>query len=119
MKTVLVVDDDSLVIRCIAQILANNYNVLTASDIKELSQTISTPTIDCILLDLTVRGSNFKQLMSLIRQHHPSTPIISMSGYTEDPHITNPQKYGLAGSLPKPFGIDALLDTIKNLCNDA
>jgi len=60
--------------------------------------------IVAMIFDLTIPGG-MGGLMALrkVRSISSEIPVFVVSGYSEDPVMTNPQKYGFTGALNKPF----------------
>jgi len=57
-----------------------------------------------VFLDLTVPGGmGGEQTMAEIRQLSPAATGIVASGYADSPILSQPQKYGFAGKIGKPF----------------
>ena len=59
---------------------------------------------DAVILDLTVRdGVGAQETMRELLKIDPTVKAIVMSGYTNDPVILEPERYGFKGVLAKPF----------------
>lgn len=59
---------------------------------------------DAVILDLTVPGGmGGCETLEKIKEFSPNVIAIASSGYSEDDIISNPEKYGFAASLPKPY----------------
>jgi PAS domain S-box-containing protein len=57
-----------------------------------------------MILDLTIKGGmGGKETITEIRKINPETPVFVMSGYSDDPVMSNPSQYGFTGSICKPF----------------
>ena len=57
-----------------------------------------------MIFDLTIPGGmGGKQATEIIRKNNIQVPIIVASGYSDDPIMANPQKYGFTASISKPF----------------
>jgi len=69
---------------------------------------------DAIILDLTVPGGmGGHETLEKIKETDPSVVAIASSGYSEDDIISNPEKYGFAASLPKPYLRETFSDIIR------
>ena len=69
---------------------------------------------DAIILDLTVPGGmGGYETLEKIKESDPSVVAIASSGYSEDDIISNPEKYGFAASLPKPYLRETFSDIIR------
>ena len=71
---------------------------------------------DLVLLDLTVSGGiGGEQIMKEIRNMDSKVIGIVSSGYADNPILANPQKYGFAARLTKPYLIEDLAKVINSL----
>jgi PAS domain S-box-containing protein len=69
--------------------------------------------VACIL-DMTVPGHmGGKETARKIRDRDTDTVLIVASGYTEDPVIAHPQRFGFTAGLTKPFERDALARVLQ------
>ena len=50
-----------------------------------------------------------------IRQIDPDAKAIVSSGYSDDPAMAEPEKYGFSGVLPKPYQPKQLLDLVRGV----
>lgn len=118
---VLVMDDEDTVRRGIEQMLHRlGHRVDTAPEgglAVEMFKTASEDDpYDLAILDLTVRGGKGgKETLELLKELDPHIKAIAMSGYSTDNVFADPQADGFRGSLPKPFGLDDLSDTIAKV----
>lgn len=109
-KKILVMDDEDFIREILQEILEElGYSVTTTTHGEEALSKYkeayaSNVPYDVILLDLTIPGGKGgKEVAYEIRQKDWNTKLIAFSGYSEDPVITNPEKYGFNGRLIKPF----------------
>ncbi|MBN2789824.1 MAG: response regulator [Candidatus Delongbacteria bacterium] len=66
-----------------------------------------------IFLDITIPGGmGGKEAIKHIRDIDSTIPVIVSSGYSEDPIIQNPEKFGFTASIQKPFTLEDLKNTI-------
>jgi len=72
-----------------------------------------------MIFDLTIPGGmGGKKAIREIRKICSDTPVFVSSGYSEDPIMANPKKYGFTASLCKPFTIADLSQMLEeNLKN--
>lgn len=69
-----------------------------------------------VLLDLTIPGDvGGIELISKLRQKDPSIKAIVSSGYSDNPVMANPEKYGFDAILKKPYRISALVELIQKM----
>jgi two-component system cell cycle sensor histidine kinase/response regulator CckA len=109
--TVLVVDDESLVLTMAETILADfGYKVLTASNGQKALQILGQPgtRVDLVITDLVMPGMGGRELMERIREMEPGLPVMPTSGY-----VLPEDKKNAAGYLQKPFTSTELLLKVK------
>jgi signal transduction histidine kinase/CheY-like chemotaxis protein len=71
---------------------------------------------DAVILDLTVRGgAGCQEAMESLLKTDPAIKAIVMSGYTDDPVLLQPAKYGFSGTLRKPFESDSLREALAGV----
>ncbi|HEY8392633.1 MAG TPA: MEDS domain-containing protein [Capillibacterium sp.] len=71
---------------------------------------------DVVILDLTVPGGmGGKEAVRHILALDPAAKVLASSGYADDPAMTDYQKFGFCGVVPKPFKIGELCAKIKGL----
>lgn len=109
--TVLVVDDESLVLTMADTILSDfGYKVLTAnSGPKALSLLGQAGVkVDLVITDLVMPGMGGRELAERIREMDPALPVMPTSGY-----MMAEDKTGAANYLQKPFTSTELLRKVK------
>ena len=115
--TILVVDDESLLLTMSETILSEfGYHVLTASSGQKALAILSQPAtkVDLVITDLVMPGMSGRELIEHIRQADPALPIICTSGYV----MAEDKKVG-AGYLQKPFTSSELLLKVKSVLASA
>jgi DNA-binding response OmpR family regulator len=115
MTTILVVDDDPMILdstKCFLE--SKGMNVICAKDGEEALSVKDTKSVDLALVDIFMpnRGG-FETITHL----HKSMPVIAMSGVSS--HRFDPlgfaKSIGAKCSLSKPFAPDTLIETIQGL----
>jgi len=109
--TVLVVDDESLVLTMAETILSDfGYKVLTASNGQKALTVLSQSgnEVELVITDLVMPGMGGRELMDRIRQLYPGLPVMPTSGY-----VMPEDKKHTAGYLQKPFTSTELLLKVK------
>ncbi|MCU1257524.1 MAG: multi-sensor hybrid histidine kinase [Bryobacterales bacterium] len=114
MSTVLVVDDDCMILTFCASVLIDikGINVLQAGDgVKALEVAGNhRGAIDLLITDITMPGGlTGVQLAQLLIAKRPTMKVLLMSGFNQDESITNLGWH----FLPKPFAPAALLANIE------
>jgi DNA-binding response OmpR family regulator len=109
---ILLIDDSELILEGLKLHLGSKFDVVTVSDPTTALMELRETRFDLILTDLIMPAINGISLISSLRQQHPGTPIIAMTGWGKPP-----QEYDLKADtvLLKPFDLDELDQTIGSL----
>ena len=118
--TFVVLDDEVILLEAVGQMLASfGYSPVLFEDGKDavnffVNELQADRKPAGMLFDLTVPGRlGGKDAVAEIRRHCQDVPVFVISGYSEDPVMGNPQKYGFTASLCKPFSIAALAQMLN------
>jgi two-component system, cell cycle sensor histidine kinase and response regulator CckA len=114
-ETVLLVEDEDMVRRIAAQVLATDgYMVLEASSPTEgLELAASHPGgIDLLISDLVLPGMDGRDLAAVVLARRPETRVLFMSGYLRSDDGDHPT-LDRAAFLQKPFRPDELVDKVR------
>lgn len=121
---ILVLDDNEQILRSIALILRTmHFKVDTVTDGEkalekyQLAAEEGKP-FDAIISDLTIPdGMGGIETIQKIKGIDPNVVAIVSSGYSNDPVMADPQKFGFKGVLEKPYSIDKLKAVLREaLC---
>jgi DNA-binding NtrC family response regulator len=113
-KTILVVDDDPGILKCVSAILADrNYNVLTAqSGTEALRQSRDyKQEIDLLLSDFQMPGMSGIELGTQLTMERKQLKVLLMSGFPEGMLVLNEGWHFLA----KPFIVSQLRALVAGL----
>lgn len=105
---ILIMDDEEFLRDIVSALLQGmGYDVVTARDGEEAVRLLTGSvgqTIDAAIFDLTIPGGmGGKDAIVHVRKKFPDLPVFVSSGYSEDPVMAQPQKYGFTASLCKPY----------------
>ncbi|PKL43641.1 MAG: hypothetical protein CVV41_07660 [Candidatus Riflebacteria bacterium HGW-Riflebacteria-1] len=104
---ILIMDDEPFVRNIVSKLLQNmGYSVVEAKDGEEALSLLTSngAAIDAAIFDLTITGGmGGKDAIVEVRKRFPDLPVFVSSGYSDDPVMAQPQKYGFNDSLGKPY----------------
>jgi PAS domain S-box-containing protein len=117
---ILVMDDEEMVLGVTADLLSHaGYEMQGAREGQE-AVTLYKKALqedrpfDAVILDLTVReGIGGKEAIRQLLEMDPRVAGIISSGYSDDPVMINPQKYGFMAAVQKPYGLEQLLEQLS------
>lgn len=116
-STILVVEDDAIVRMLIVDVLEElEFKVLEADGSETAMQLLADTScaIDLLMTDVGLPGMNGRELAEKARELRPLLPILFASGYAD--HLELGHNMQVIG---KPFSIDQLRDTVKNILSIA
>ncbi len=80
-RTILMVEDDDVLLECFCEILSESFQVLTSNSIEQAQELINNSSVDAVFCDLHIGRRSGLELLSWIQLHKPSllqrTAIIS------------------------------------------
>jgi len=88
-RTVLCVEDEDLQLRLRKSLFeSRGFNVLLARSGREALEVLESMAVDGVVMDYWMAGMNGVALARAIKQSHPTTPIVVLSGFTSLPDET-------------------------------
>jgi DNA-binding response OmpR family regulator len=112
---ILVIDDEVVVGNSIRKILkSRGYHVEHAETPDAAMGLLSETPVDMILLDMKMPGVKGLELLEAIREEHPTTPVIMITGYASVETAVQSMKMGATDYVPKPFTPDELHQAVEN-----
>jgi len=121
MKKILIVDDETFLVKVITDRLqANNYEVISAADGQEGLEKARTEKPDLIILDLMLPKMDGYQVCRMLKfdKRFQTVPIILFTARAQESDIKTGEEAGADAYLVKPFDPNVLLDKIKELLGD-
>lgn len=116
-KHILIVDDDSSVLKLIKSYLSERYGVATAISGKVALKFLESKETDLVLLDYEMPGDNGPAVLSQIRANEKTKhlPVVFLTGVTDRHKIQEVLAMQPQGYLLKPIDMERLSSTIKGI----
>jgi NADH:ubiquinone oxidoreductase subunit E len=115
---ILVVDDDSIIIRSCRGVLEPlEYEVSGTTNPREAMDLIRDNNYDVVITDMIMPGIDGFELITRTKELKPETGIIAMTGYSIKGTIKDTLEYGILDYLQKPFSPNILADTVERVNN--
>jgi len=106
---ILVVDDEQRIrLGCQVVLKKEGYYIALADDGKVGLEMIAAEHFDIVLLDLMMPSLSGFDVLSHIKERHPDTVVIVITGYATLEHSVAAMKQGAFDFVPKPFTPDQL-----------
>jgi diguanylate cyclase (GGDEF)-like protein len=113
--SLLIVDDEPYILPTLSALLSNDFEVLTAGSADAAQEVFSLRPIDLVLTDQKMPRRTGVQLLEWVRQHHPHTVRLLMTGYAElDDAVEAINRGNVYYYLLKPWRTEELLQILRN-----
>ncbi len=110
---VLVVDDEpSIRLLCRVNLELDGHEVLEADSVETAREALASGDVDVVLLDVHLRGGRSDALIGECQARRPPVPVVLVTGSAD---VTEDGLTAADAVLPKPFELDALLATVRDL----
>lgn len=116
-KTILLVEDDVVVIDIIKVFLEEKYNVLIASNYCSALKQIKSR-IDLAIIDYKLPDINGLDILKAIRKVKPALPAIMITAYSSEDVIIKALRTGVADYIKKPFSPTYLMMRISEILGE-
>jgi DNA-binding response OmpR family regulator len=114
MARVLVVDDEENQLRVLAMGLRlEGFDVATATSAEQAMTELDQGTVDIVVVDLMMPGTNGIELARQLRERHPETRVILTSAYHLSERQLERADCGVVGFVPKPYALAELADFLR------
>lgn len=111
---ILIIDDDKLICVSLKGLLEeNDYNVYTASNIKEAVSVLNKYSVNLILFDLRLNDLKEISLINNIKEISPNTIILIMIDQAKIKNVINNMRLDNVDYIIKPFDSDYLKKTVE------
>lgn len=116
-KHILVVDDDSGVLKMVKGYLGGQYSIATAISGKVALKFLEKRKTDLILLDYEMPGQNGAQVLQKIRSNEElkDLPVVFLTGMADPERIRQVLAYKPQGYLLKPIDANKLSETLDSI----
>jgi len=114
LSEILVVDDEPSVCLSCSDILARDgWRVETAFSGRECMNRTRHRTFDVVILDLRIPDIGGTRLLQEIKDRHPETPVIIITGYSSVASAVEAMKIGATDYISKPFTPEQIRGAVK------
>lgn len=116
-KHILIVDDDSRMLRMLQSYLSRRYDLATAINGKVAMKFLETKETDLVLLDYEMPMENGATVLEKIRANEKTKnlPVVFLTGVTEKNKIREVLALRPQGYLLKPIDVERVSSTIKGI----
>ena len=113
MPDILVVDDDDVIRETLDELLSADYFCQTADTAEEALAKLQAQRFDVVLTDISMPGLSGMELLSRVVELYPGTPVIIISGHSDQDHAQSLIARGAFDYLLKPFRLEVVEASVK------
>ncbi|MGE9297422.1 MAG: response regulator [Puniceicoccales bacterium] len=118
-RKILIVDDDTDFNQLLTDIFSQaSYEVDSCEDPEAAFEKFKAGDYDLVVTDQKMPGLTGEELIRLLKQHRPDTPIIMVSGYLDNDTIRSLIREGVGGVFLKPLNVFSLLKRTSTLIEE-
>ena len=112
MAKILVVDDDDVIRETLCELLSQDHLCRTAETAEEALTRLEAEKFDLVLTDISMPGVSGLDLLGRVRQLYQDTPVIIISGLSDQDHAQSLIALGAFDYLLKPFRLEVVEESV-------
>jgi DNA-binding NtrC family response regulator len=117
---ILVIDDEKIVCdRLTMELEREGFAVEAYTESEQALERIASQHFDLVITDIKMRGPNGIEVMNFVRENHPSTKVIVITGFATVETAREVLKGGAVDFIPKPFKMSNLRELVLRLANES
>lgn len=112
MPSLLIVDDDDIVRETLTDLFTEEYLCHSASTVENALAFLEVENYDVVLTDISMPGLSGLELIGIIRQRQPETPVIVITGISDRAYAEGLKKLGAFDYILKPFRLEKVEESV-------
>ena len=113
MAALLIVDDDETIRDTLYDLFSERHLCHVADTADRAIVWLDQETYDVVLTDISMPGVSGVELLGHVRQRQPDTPVIVISGITDQEHAKGLLRLGAFDYLLKPFRLEEVERSVE------
>ena len=115
---ILLVDDHDMVREGFRRLLSDHPRLVVAAEARSVAEALAALTersFDVVLLDLFLPDGSGTDVLKSVGKQYPATPVLVLSGFSEEQYGVNMLRAGAAGFISKSCTAGQLVDAIDTV----
>jgi DNA-binding NtrC family response regulator len=113
MAAILIVDDDQTIRDVLYELFEEEHRCHMAETAEQAITWLETERYDVVLTDISMPGLSGVELLGVIRQQQSNTPVIIISGLSDQAHAQGLINMGAFDYLVKPLRLEVVEESVK------
>ena len=113
MASLLIVDDDPTFLDVLSELFSGEHQCHTASTAEEAVESMSSHDYDVIVTDVSMPGMSGEDLLGFVKAHRPGTPVVFISGSTNEERAERLLVKGAFDYLQKPVRLEEITRRVE------
>jgi DNA-binding NtrC family response regulator len=113
MAAILIVDDDAAVRDLLYDLFSDEHLCHAASTAEQALDFIREQSYDMVLTDISMPGLSGLELLGMLHQAQPDTPVIVISGIGDRAHAEGLIRLGAFDYILKPFRLETVEESVS------
>ena len=113
MATLLIVDDDTLIRDTLHELFVDKHECHTADRAEQALAYLDLEQYDVVLTDISMPELSGRELLKHIYAKHPATPVIVISGFSNEADARSLLQTGAFAYFAKPFKLEEIEDAVE------
>lgn len=113
MADILVVDDDDVIRETLCELLAFDHYCQQASTAEDALRKLQTQSFDVVITDISMPGLSGRELLKRVLSLYPGTPVIVISGLSDQDQAQSLIGAGAFDYLIKPFRLEVVEESVR------
>jgi DNA-binding NtrC family response regulator len=113
MADILIVDDDDVIRETLCELLSANYTCEVAETAEAALALLERESFRLVITDISMPGLNGIELLERVKREYPQTPVIIISGLSDQEHAEGLIELGAFEYLLKPFRLELVEKSVE------
>jgi two-component system, NtrC family, response regulator PilR len=113
MAEILIVDDDDVIRETLCELLSSQYVCEAADNAEQALAKLQEKRFDLVLTDISMPGLTGLDLLEKVQNLHPKTPVIIISGVSDQDQAHRLIGLGAFDYLQKPFRLEVVEKSVE------